>query len=51
LTATAHRGADLSFVERESFSRLMLSQPPLSLHVLRVLAAEVRTARRLLSEF
>ena len=50
LTARAHRGAKVSFVTREDFSNLMLGSPALSLHVLRVLAAEVRTARRVLSE-
>lgn len=45
LTAVASAGAELSFVSREDFSRLMLTNPALSLKVLCVLAAEVRTAR------
>lgn len=50
LTAKAVQGAELSFVTREEFSRLMLTEPSLSLRVLRVLAAEVRTARKAISE-
>ncbi|MGB7547396.1 MAG: cyclic nucleotide-binding domain-containing protein [Terracidiphilus sp.] len=51
LTAKALRGAELSFVSREDFSQVMLVEPSLSLSVLRVLAAEVRTARYALLEF
>ena len=50
LTAKAKRGSRLSFVTGEDFSRLMLNSPELSMLVLRVLAAEVRTARRVLCE-
>lgn len=49
LTATALKGAKLSFVKREDFSSLMLTEPAMSVRVLRVLAAEVRTARFALS--
>jgi CRP-like cAMP-binding protein len=45
LSATAKRGSLVSFVRREEFSRLMLTNPSVSVGVLRVLAAEVRTAR------
>lgn len=45
LTAKAFKGAEVSFVPREEFALLMLNEPSLSLSVLRVLAAEVRTAR------
>ncbi|HKF46966.1 MAG TPA: cyclic nucleotide-binding domain-containing protein [Terracidiphilus sp.] len=45
LTAEARKGADVSFVTREEFSRLMLSEPGLAMMILRVLAAEVRSAR------
>ena len=45
LSATAKSGAKVSFVSREEFSRLMLSDPSISTGILRVLAAEVRTAR------
>lgn len=51
LTAKAQKGARLSFVTREEFSSMMLTEPMLSLHVLRVLAAEVRTARIAITEF
>lgn len=49
LTATAHPGARLAFVPRGEFTELMQTNPLLSLKVLRVLAAEVRSARRALA--
>jgi CRP-like cAMP-binding protein len=49
LTATARTGTSLSFVSREEFTSLMQSDPHLSLMILEVLAAEVRTARQALS--
>jgi CRP-like cAMP-binding protein len=51
LTATAEKNAELGFVAKEDFNSLMLSEPSLALRVLRVLAAEVRTARHAISEF
>jgi CRP-like cAMP-binding protein len=51
LTATAFSGAELGFVTREDFSSLMLTEPAIAMKVLRVLAAEVRTARHAISEF
>jgi CRP-like cAMP-binding protein len=51
LTAVAEKGAELGFVPREEFSSLMLTNPSLAMKVLRVLAAEVRTARHAISEF
>jgi len=48
LTACAHRGSEVLFISREDFTGLMHSNPQLSLKVLQVLAAEVRTARRAL---
>jgi len=45
LTATARSGAELSFVTRDDFTALMQSDPLLSLKILQVLAAEVRSAR------
>jgi len=51
LTGTANADAELSFVTREDFNSLMLSDPTLAVRVLRVLAAEVRTARHAISEF
>ncbi len=51
LTATAEKDAELGFVTREDFNSLMLSDPSLAVRVLRVLAAEVRTARHAISEF
>jgi len=50
LTAVAKQGATVGFVGREDFSRIMLTEPALSGLILRVLAAEVRTARRALAE-
>jgi CRP-like cAMP-binding protein len=45
LSATALPGAEVSFVPREDFSNLMLTEPGLAVLILKVLAAEVRTAR------
>ena len=45
LTATAHEGAQVSFVPREDFLAFMHSEPAISLKILHVLAAEVRSAR------
>jgi CRP-like cAMP-binding protein len=51
LTATALEGSELGFVAREDFASLMLAEPAIGMKVLRVLAAEVRTARHAISEF
>jgi CRP-like cAMP-binding protein len=48
LTAIAHKGARFSFINRDDFIALMRTDPLLSLKILQVLAAEVRTARRAL---
>jgi len=45
LTAVAHTDAELSYITREKFVALMESSAMLSLKVLQVLAAEVRSAR------
>jgi CRP/FNR family transcriptional regulator len=45
LTAIARNGAHISFVARDDFDALMISHPLLSLKILQVLAAEVRSAR------
>jgi CRP-like cAMP-binding protein len=45
LTALACTGAEIDFVSRDDFAALMQSDPFLSLKVLQVLAAEVRSAR------
>ena len=45
LTAIASRGASVAFLAREDFSAIMHSEPQLSLKILQVLAAEVRSAR------
>jgi CRP-like cAMP-binding protein len=45
LTAIAHAGAKVSFVGRSEFFAIMQADPLLSLKMLKVLAAEVRTAR------
>lgn len=49
LTAVAHAGANVSFVSRADFFALVEADPLLSLKMLQVLAAEVRTARQALS--
>jgi CRP-like cAMP-binding protein len=49
LTASVRAGAKVAFVGREEFAALMKSEPLLSLKILHVLAAEVRTARKALS--
>ena len=46
LSATVRKGAQLGFVARDDFAGLMLEDPQLSLKILQVLAAEVRSARR-----
>lgn len=51
LTGTAQKGSEFGFVTREDFNSLMLTDPSLAVRVLRVLAAEVRTARHAISEF
>ncbi len=48
LTAIARAGAQLSFVGRADFFAVMHADPLLSLKMLQVLAAEVRTARQAL---
>ena len=48
LTATASAGANVRFVGRRDFFALMDADPLLSLKMLKVLAAEVRTARKAL---
>jgi CRP-like cAMP-binding protein len=48
LTATARAGAQVSFLSTADFFALMQSDPQLSLKMLQVLAAEVRSARRAL---
>jgi len=45
LTGIAFSGAGVSYISREDFAQLMMRDPSLSLCVLRILAAEVRTAR------
>jgi CRP-like cAMP-binding protein len=50
LSAFAKHGAEVSFVSREEFGRLMLTEPSIAVGILRVLAAEVRTARMALVE-
>ena len=49
LSAVANKGAQVSFLSKDTFSRLMLTQPQISVMILRVLAAEVRTARMALT--
>jgi len=48
LSATAGAGAQISFVSRTDLTALMQADPLLSLKMLEVLAAEVRSARKAL---
>jgi CRP-like cAMP-binding protein len=50
LSAYAAKGSEVGFVSREQFANIMLSQPPIAVGILRVLAAQVRTARMALVE-
>lgn len=50
LTAVAHRGAEVSFVSSGDFNSLMQTDLTLMLMVLKVLAAEVRSARLALTQ-
>ena len=50
LSAFAQKGAEVGFVSREKFAGIMLSAPTIAVGILRVLAAEVRTARMALVE-
>jgi CRP-like cAMP-binding protein len=50
LSAYAQKGAEVGFVSRDEFARIMLSEPVIAVGILRVLAAEVRTARMALVE-
>lgn len=45
MSCDAKAGAEIRYLSREEFSKLMLNEPPLAMMMLRVLAAEVRTAR------
>ena len=45
LTAIGNSGAQFSYIGRSEFNALMQSNPQLALKILRVLAAEVRSAR------
>jgi CRP-like cAMP-binding protein len=45
MSAYAKEGAEISFLARDDFSALMLSEPKLAMMILRVLANEVRGAR------
>jgi CRP-like cAMP-binding protein len=49
LTATAHTGAQIGFLPREALMDLMRTDSAVSLQILKVLAAEVRSARRAIS--
>jgi CRP-like cAMP-binding protein len=50
LSAFVQKGAEVGFISRQDFARIMLSQPVIAVGILRVLAAEVRTARMALVE-
>ena len=50
LSALARSGAEVSFIGRELFEQVMMADPTVAVGVLRVLAAEVRSARSALGE-
>jgi CRP-like cAMP-binding protein len=50
LSALAQRGAQLRFISRDEITELMQTDPRLTLKMLEVLAAEVHSARRALSD-
>jgi CRP-like cAMP-binding protein len=50
LTAIAHAGARVSFIGRSDFFAVIQADPQLSLKMLKLLAAEVRTAREALHQ-
>ncbi len=50
LTAQVLKGARLGYINRDDFADLMLGNPSLSIKVLSVLAAEVRSARSAISQ-
>ena len=50
LTAIAHKDSKLCFIDREHFTSFMQANPMLSMKMLQVLAAEVRSARRTLAD-
>ena len=45
LSVTVQKGAKVSFIPRDQFSQIMMTEPALAVQVLQVLAAEVRSAR------
>ena len=49
LSATAAAGAEVCFVSREDLTALMHANPAMSIKMLQVLAAEVRSARKALN--
>ena len=50
LTATATSGTHLQMIPRETFQHLLSTHPEISFQALRILAAEVQTARRIVQK-
>jgi CRP-like cAMP-binding protein len=50
LSALARAGSSVSYLRRDDLNSLMLSNPSVSAGILRVMAAEVRSARMALME-
>ena len=50
MTAVAKKGAQVGFVARDDVSALMITEPGLALMTLRVLAAEVDSTRKAISD-
>jgi len=51
LSALARQGSDVAFLSKDDFDMLVADEPGIQMAILRVLAAEVQTARALLSCF
>jgi CRP-like cAMP-binding protein len=50
LTAIARKGSEVRFMTRGDFEDLLRTEPSLNFKVLQVLAAEIRSARQVMSE-
>ena len=50
MSADAKTGAEISFLSHEEFQKLMLNEPEVGMKILRVLAAELRTARMAMTQ-
>lgn len=51
LSAVARKGSLVTFVSRDDFAKMMLTRPQLSMMILRMLANEVRSARKAITGY